>query len=150
MKKRTKKRPTYTELLTDDKEFEQEAMLFFEPSEISKIQEIDVEMTERTNKILNGIREYVKENKKDYQRSLEEIEKFSKQDVGNQVNTKLLSRTFFKLLEESVFGEVTSSKYQNNLYKTFWNIYRDTTYVKNDIDYNINQQDIELLSHEAK
>ncbi|CAG8616033.1 17993_t:CDS:2 [Acaulospora morrowiae] len=293
-KRRAEKRPTYTEPITDDEEFEQQAMLFFEPSEISKIQEMDAEKTERTNswefkllkwqqhilkqlihgihlskkninnalcassifyfqqnneqaytgflttdeindirsrviskfeiiEIPNGVKEYVKENKKDYQQcSLEEIERFLKRDVGNQVDEKLLSRTFFRLLEEcvlrdslvnmneltegtfmvdyvaplfnktihyfnyttthswidvrsyasklrrgcgrvpdyklnnrngtrtAVFGEVTSPKRQNNPHKAFWDIYRGATHAKDDIDYNINQQGIELQPHGAK
>ncbi|CAJ0751874.1 7419_t:CDS:2 [Entrophospora sp. SA101] len=46
-KKRIEKRPLYTELTTDDEEFDEESM-FFEPSNITKIQEIVVETIERT------------------------------------------------------------------------------------------------------
>ncbi|CAH1768047.1 4366_t:CDS:2, partial [Entrophospora sp. SA101] len=44
---RIEKRPLYTELTTDDEEFDEESM-FFEPSNITKIQEIVVETIERT------------------------------------------------------------------------------------------------------
>ncbi|CAI2168419.1 14522_t:CDS:2 [Funneliformis geosporum] len=46
-KKRIEKRPLYTEPTTDDEEFEEESM-FFEPSNITKIQEIVAETIERT------------------------------------------------------------------------------------------------------
>ena len=44
----------------------------------------------------------------------------------------------------AVFGEVTSPKRQNEPHKAFWDIYRGATHAKDDIDYNINQQGIEL------
>ncbi|CAG8631192.1 11388_t:CDS:10, partial [Ambispora leptoticha] len=53
--------------------------------------------------IPNGVKEFVRENKKDYQQdSLEEIERFLKQYVGNQFRDRLLNRAFFRLLEECV------------------------------------------------
>ncbi|CAG8786904.1 25460_t:CDS:2, partial [Dentiscutata erythropus] len=57
----------------------------------------------RMIKIPNGVKEFVRENKKDYQQdSLEEIERFLKQYVGNQFRDRLLNRAFFRLLEECV------------------------------------------------
>ncbi|CAG8823272.1 27814_t:CDS:2, partial [Gigaspora margarita] len=53
--------------------------------------------------IPNGVKEFVRENKKDYQQdSPEEIERFLKQYVGNQFRDRLLNRAFFRLLEECV------------------------------------------------
>ncbi|CAG8751634.1 10836_t:CDS:2, partial [Funneliformis caledonium] len=176
---RIEKRPLYTEPTIDEEEFDEESM-FFEPSNITKIQEIVTETIERTinngwevkllkwqqhalKQLINGVqypseqsiynilcassifyfqqerrptytgflttneiadirshvlskfeiieipdrvKEYVKENKKDYQQcSLEEIERFLKRDIGKQVDEKLLVRTFFRLLEECVLWD---------------------------------------------
>ncbi|CAG8562152.1 3022_t:CDS:10 [Ambispora gerdemannii] len=60
--------------------------------------------------IPNGVKEFVRENKKDYQQdSLEEIERFLKQYVGNQFRDRLLNRAFFRLLEECVLIDVASN-----------------------------------------
>ncbi|RIB22708.1 hypothetical protein C2G38_2173230 [Gigaspora rosea] len=122
-KQRAKKRPTYTEPITDVKEFEQKDILFFEPSEISKIQEMNMAYTGflTTDKISdirshaflkfkiieisNGVKEYVKENKKDYQQcSLEEIESFLNTKLGIKL-VKSYYPDVFRLLEECVLWD---------------------------------------------
>ncbi|CAG8782590.1 23009_t:CDS:2, partial [Racocetra persica] len=82
------------------KENEQAYKGFLTMDEISNIQKCITSKFEMIE-IPDGVKEFVIENTKDYQHnSFEEIERYLKQHVGNQFKDKLLTRAFFRLLEE--------------------------------------------------
>ncbi|CAG8720138.1 13109_t:CDS:2, partial [Racocetra fulgida] len=80
--------------------------------------------------IPNGVKEFVRENKK--------VCELSRRGriPDYRLNNKNGSRS-------AAFGEVTSPKRQNEEPKVYWDIYRGAIHAKDAIDYDINQQNIQ-------
>ncbi|CAJ0751582.1 7504_t:CDS:2, partial [Entrophospora sp. SA101] len=92
--------------------------------------------------------EFVKENKKGFQRdSLEEIERIDVESKASKLRQGCSRYPDYKLNDKNgvrtgIFGEVTSPKRQNDELKIYWDVYLGAIHAKDAIDQDIKKNKI--------